>query len=154
MSELVPYEQMDRAQRETYDVGKEAWRLRLHGLTVPEIFERIEPEYPGIWMSEVADAIETYAKHRAVESDAVAKALELDRLDALWSLALSIASEGDVKALNAARAIGESRRQLLGLNAPDKREITLGAGQSEVDTQIEKLVAEMRAMDDEDAPHA
>lgn len=148
MSELVPYEQMDRAQRETYDVGKEAWRLRLHGLTVVEIFERIEPEYPGIWLSEVADAIEEYAKHRAVESDAVAKALELDRLDALWSLALTIAAEGNVKALDSARRIGESRRQLLGLNAPDKREISLGVGKSQVDHDIEKLVAEMRATDD------
>lgn len=115
----------------------EVWKRRVAGMPAAKIADDL-----GITTDAVQEALQLYVDARVVESDQVAKALELDRLDALFGLAVALAQEGDGRALAEARKLSESRRILLGLNAPDKREISM-AGKSEVDENIESLLREM-----------
>lgn len=113
------------------------WKRRVAGLPVSKIAEEFE-----ISVEAVQEALQGYVDQRPVESDQVAKALEIDRLDALFGLACAMAEQGDSKALGMAVKISDSRRAFLGINAPDKREIAMTA-KSELDEQIELMIAEM-----------
>ena len=55
--------------------------------------------------------------------------MELQRLDVLWGIQYLNAQAGDVGALGACLRIMERRAKLLGLDAPEKRELSAPGGQ-------------------------
>ena len=59
-----------------------------------------------------------------IESAAEAKRLELERLDAMLMAIWPKVKAGDIRAVGEARARGAERRKVLGLDAPEKSEVS------------------------------
>jgi hypothetical protein len=66
--------------------------------------------------------------------------LDLERLDVLWQIQYLNAQGGDVAAMSACMKIMERRAKLLGLDAPEKREIAVVDAPME---QVEKRLSEL-----------
>lgn len=66
---------------------------------------------------------------------------ELDRLDRLQRFAWPQASQGNLRAIETILRIMGRRAKLLGLDAPLKAEVTTYEGGTEIDREVQRLVA-------------
>lgn len=94
--------------------------LRLEGKTFPEIARELK------YNSQQAayDAVMRTLKATQREPADELRKLELERLDVIWPTHYLNAQAGDVQALSACIRIMERRANLLGLDAPEKKEVT------------------------------
>jgi hypothetical protein len=119
------------AQRHT-----EALQLRLAGLTYRQIGERLgytEQRAHRVVTEELA----RLNAERAEQAAEVTR-LELERLDALLAVVWPKAERGEMGALDRVLAIMNRRARLLGLDAPEKRELT-GKDGRPLDVRLEDL---------------
>lgn len=71
--------------------------------------------------------------------------LELDRLDRLQRFAWPQATQGNLRAIDSILRIMARRARLLGLDAPIKQEVTTFEGGTEIDREVQRLVALLEA---------
>lgn len=71
--------------------------------------------------------------------------LELDRLDRLQRFAWPQASQGNLRAIETILRIMGRRAKILGLDAPIKAEVTTYEGGTEIDREVQRLVALLAA---------
>lgn len=98
----------------------QAIQLRMEGLTFAKIADEAGYKSPQAAHDAVKRALDATIREPASE---LIK-LELERLDVLWQIQYLNAQSGDVQALNACMKLMERRARLLGLDAPEKRELT------------------------------
>jgi AraC-like DNA-binding protein len=67
--------------------------------------------------------------------------LEADRLDRLQRFAWPQAAQGDLRAIESVLRIMARRARLLGLDAPIRQEVTTYEGGSDIDREVQRLVA-------------
>lgn len=113
--EEVRAQQMNARVRE-----REALRLRLAGLTYAEIAERLGYSRPASAYVAVQRAL---AKICPPEDVAALRQLEIQRLDQLLQSRWEKALAGDDAALDRVLRILERKARLLGLDAPEKRQV-------------------------------
>lgn len=98
----------------------EALEYRKLGLSYAQIGLKLGMSAQGAW-----NAVDSALKRTLDEADAGGvRKLELARLDALWLGFYAVAQKGDVQALGGCMNIMNRRARLLGLDAPEKREVT------------------------------
>ena len=105
------------------ELERAAYELRLQGLSYTAISDRL-----GRPRSTVHRAVQRALARRIAEIDGMAEQLrqmELDRLDRLLSRLEQRIADGDPAAVNSARQLIEARAKLLGLNAPEQRDLTV-----------------------------
>lgn len=66
--------------------------------------------------------------------------LDLERLDVLWQIQYLNAQGGDVQAMAACMKIMERRARLLGLDAPEKKEVAATVTTKELPTSIDEFI--------------
>lgn len=98
----------------------QAIQLRLSGLTYRRIAEAMNTDV-GTAYRYVAEVMRETAQ-LAGETAAELRQVELDRIDRLWEITFAVAETGDLDAVEKCRRLSESRRKLLGLDAPTKLE--------------------------------
>lgn len=125
---------------------RKACELRRDGYTYPQIAEKM-----GSSVSTAHARVHRAIRKTIKEPSAHAKQLELDRLDKLLATMHEIiddpktATQDRVAASNTAIRLSESRRKLEGMDAPTKMEHRVFDA---LDTQIEALAAELKALDE------
>ncbi|WP_287418137.1 sigma-70 region 4 domain-containing protein [Oceanithermus sp.] len=105
------------------ELERQAFALRLQGYTYDQIGERL-----GRPRSTVHKAVQRALERRVKEIEGQAdelRQMELDRIDRLLVALESRISEGDPAAINSANRLMETRIKLLGLNAPEQRDVSL-----------------------------
>ena len=100
----------------------QAMRLRLRGMTYRAIAAELGVNEKTAF-GDVAAVLER-TREEANEDAGRAIAMEVERLDALIASAWPSVESGDTAAIETARRLGESRRKLLGLDAPTRQEVT------------------------------
>jgi hypothetical protein len=113
--------------------------MRQHGYSYEQVAEHFEIS-PASARALVKHAIE----HAIREPGQEVIDLELSRLDQLYRVAFNKAAVGDVSAINQCLNIMARRAKYLGLDAPEKKEVT-GANGGPV-----QLASELRGVSDED----
>lgn len=97
-----------------------AMELRMEGLPFTEIARQV-----GYNSQQAAhDAVKRALLRTEREPADRLRELELARLDVLWQAQFMIAQVGDVQALSACLRIMERRAKLIGLDAPERKEVT------------------------------
>lgn len=71
--------------------------------------------------------------------------VELDRLDRLQRMAWPLAIQGNLRAIDSILKIMSRRARLLGLDAPIKQEITMFEGGTDIDREVQRLIAQLEA---------
>jgi hypothetical protein len=71
--------------------------------------------------------------------------LEVDRLDRLQRFAWAQAAQGNLRAIETILRIMQRRARLLGLDAPIKQEVTTYEGGTDIDREVQRLVAILAA---------
>lgn len=105
---------------EAKERAAKALQFRKEGLTFDEIAEQV-----GYKSKQSAhDAVMRAIKEIIREPVNELVTLDLERLDVLWQIQYLNAQAGDVQALNACMKIMERKSKLLGLDAPEKKELT------------------------------
>jgi len=104
-------------ERELAAVG-----LRLQGLPYGAIAERLGTSR-GTAHALVLRSLERTAEALG-ESAGILRQVEIERLDAMLAGLWPAATSGDVSAVNAALRVSERRARLLGLDAPQRAELT------------------------------
>lgn len=112
-------DQMEAVTRERHALALE---MRKFGYSYDQIAEHFETS-PASARGLVKSAMEQAIREPGQE----VIDLELQRLDQLYRLAFTAALEGDTDAITKCLAIQQRRAKYLGLDAPDKKELT-GAG--------------------------
>lgn len=97
-----------------------ALELRMEGKT----FEAIASELKYNSKQAAYDAVKRSLDAITREPAQELLKLELERLDVLWGIQYLNAQAGDVQAMAACMKIMERRARLLGLDAPEKKEVT------------------------------
>lgn len=97
-----------------------ALELRMEGRT----FEAIAQELGYAGKQGAYDAVKRSLDAITREPAEELIKLDLERLDALWGIQYLNAQAGDVQAMAACMKIMERRAKLLGLDAPEKRELS------------------------------
>lgn len=92
----------------------------MEGKSFPEIAKELNYNSRQAAFDAVSRALDRTEREPA---DALRR-LDLERLDVLWQIQFLNAQGGDVQALAACMKIMERRAKLLGLDAPDKKEVT------------------------------
>lgn len=112
---------MSKGQKEAIDAERHALALemRKHGYSYEQIAEHYECS-PASARGIVKLAIEKSIKEPGQE----VIDLELQRLDQLYRLSFNAALAGDVDAVTKCLSIMQRRAKYLGLDAPDKKEVT------------------------------
>ena len=111
-----------RVDRNLHAIGEAAAKLRTCGLGWQEIGERL-----GVTKAYAFNSCHSVLQREAAtrrESLPAALALEQRRLDALLSSIYERALSGEVEAIDRALKIAERRARLLGLDAPQRTELT------------------------------
>jgi len=111
---------MEAVTRERHALALE---MRKFGYSYDQIAEHFETT-PQSARGLVKSAME----HAIREPGQEVLDLELQRLDQLYRLAFAAASHGDTDAITKCLAIQQRRAKYLGLDAPEKRELTGAAG--------------------------
>jgi hypothetical protein len=93
--------------------------MRKHGYSYEQIAEHFETS-PGSIRGLVKLALDKTIKEPGQE----VIELELQRLDQLYRVAFNQAAGGDVSAIKECLAVMQRRTKYLGLDAPDKKEVT------------------------------
>lgn len=124
----------------------DAVKLRIAGATYSEIARQLGYADKASAFKDIQRALEQ-ARQELEDAAAVLRTLEVARLDqltlALWGQAMA----GDVKSVDAIRRLSESRRRLLGIDAPERHEhFTLDA----VDAEIVRLEGQLARAEDAD----
>lgn len=112
-----------------------AWKLHVQGFTYREIGEQINCSYTSVWRY-----IQKTLKALAEQTAAIGKdyvETELERLDKMLQIYTVKAEEGDQGAATIVLRIQERRSKYLGLDAPDKKEIT---GSINISSALEKAL--------------
>jgi transcriptional regulator len=132
---------MSKAQKEAIDRERHALALEMRkmGYSYDQIAEHFETS-PASARGIVKLAMEHLIKEPGQE----VIDLELQRLDQLWAVAATAAAGGDLDAITKCLAIQQRRAKYLGLDVPEKREVTGAAG-----GPLE-LVSNLKGMSDED----
>jgi AcrR family transcriptional regulator len=100
----------------------EALELRKHGLSMREIAKRLGVGVATIH-EDIRQALASAIAENVKEAESL-RTLEIERLDMYLSSMEKKLREGDTAAITVALRIAEQRAKLLGLNAPERREIT------------------------------
>ena len=100
----------------------ESLRLRKNGLSYPAIGAELQVSGRTA-RRDVQKYLEIIAKTCTEEAEEV-RCIELQRLDGLWKVAHDKALKGDLPAIDRCLRIQERRAKLLGLDAPQRAEIT------------------------------
>jgi hypothetical protein len=115
-----------------------AWELRLRGLTYRQIGTELGCSEPHAYKLVMRELRRLIAKREELASDLIR--LETERYDK-WLAALADKVEkGDAIAVEKSLAISARRSKLLGLDAPQKREIT-GANGGPLRFSMEEAIA-------------
>lgn len=99
-----------------------ALEMRKYGYSYDQIAEHFETS-----PASARTLVKTAMDHAIKEPGQDVIDLELQRLDQLYRLAMNAALDGDTDAITKCLAIQQRRAKYLGLDAPEKREVT-GAG--------------------------
>lgn len=113
----------DRRDWTAKERATRAVQLRLAGATYAEIQTALGYAH----RSSAMRAYERGLDRLTLEPIAEARALELHRLDRMLRAVWSRVLDGHLGAIDRALAIGRARRKLLGLDAPDRVELTTAA---------------------------
>jgi hypothetical protein len=119
-----------------------ALELRKQGLSYREIGRELGISEQRAHRVITAELARLNAK-RAEQAAEVTR-LELERLDSMWAGVWEKAKAGDGPAIDRALAIMGRRAKLLGLDAPDRRELT-GAKGGPLSLRVEELTDEQLA---------
>jgi hypothetical protein len=121
---------------------KQAIALKLAGLTYEQIADRLEYSSRQAAQKDLVRALATALTDLGRTAEEF-RELELQRLDRLQAAAWPLAMNGNLHAINTCRQIINDRRQLLGLDAPQRHEVlTVDA----LDAAIQQLEAELGGM--------
>ncbi len=112
-------DQMEAVTRERHALALE---MRKFGYSYDQIAEHFETS-----ANAARSLVKSAMEHAIREPGQEVIDLELQRLDQLYRLAFTAALEGDTDAITKCLAIQQRRAKYLGLDAPDKKELT-GAG--------------------------
>lgn len=129
-------DQMEAVTRERHALALE---MRKFGYSYDQIAEHFESS-PAAARGLVKLAMEAAIKEPGQE----VIDLELQRLDQLYRLAFAAAANGDTDAITKCLAIQQRRSKYLGLDAPEKKEVT-GAGGGPLE-----LLSSLKGMSDAD----
>lgn len=129
-------DQQEAITRERHALALE---MRKMGYSYDQIAEHFETT-PASARGLVKSAMEKLISEPGDE----VRRVELERLDQLWRLAMASAVNGDTDAITKCLAIQQRRAKYLGLDAPEKREVT-GAGGGPLE-----MVSNLKGLSDED----
>lgn len=113
-------DQMEAVTRERHALALE---MRKFGYSYDQIAEHFETS-----TASARGLVKTAMEHAIREPGQEVIDLELQRLDQLYRLAFAAACNGDTDAITKCLAIQQRRAKYLGLDAPEKRELTGAAG--------------------------
>lgn len=121
---------------------QKAIALKLAGLTYEQIAEKLEYSSRQAAQKDVVRALATALTDLGRTAEEF-REVELQRLDRLQAAAWPLAVGGNLQAIDTCRRIIHDRRQLLGLDAPQRHEVlTVDA----LDAAIRDLEAELEGM--------
>ncbi|MEZ0066692.1 hypothetical protein ABIA32_002704 [Streptacidiphilus sp. MAP12-20] len=117
----------NRAQQtKTADRRRQAVELRIAGRSWQQIADQLEYSSKGAACTDVRRALEKAVEKLAIPLEAH-RQLELDRLDAIQNALWDKVLDGDTKAIDTTLRLMDRRAKLLGLDAPQRHELTLEA---------------------------
>lgn len=116
-----------------------ALELRMEGKTFTEIAKEVPYNSPQAAHDAVKRALQAVTREPAEEL----LKLDLERLDAMWGIHYLNAQSGDVQALAACMKIMERRAKLLGLDAPERQELSGPGGAPLTPTTIELVAPQL-----------
>jgi hypothetical protein len=111
-------------QAKTADRRRQAVELRVEGKSWQEIADRLGYDSRGSAATAVRRALEQAVAELNVPLEAH-RQLELDRLDAMQNALWDKVLAGDTKAIDTTLRLMDRRAKLLGLDAPQRHELTL-----------------------------
>lgn len=134
------------AQANLRVVGEKAWDLQIAGYRIQDIHVILLNYYPRLNADNIWEAMDVYFewRRRYTNTPAMDKQLALDRLDRMLLVLDPSIRAGSIKAISLALRVEESRRKLLGVDSPEKREIDL-KGDTVLDSEIRSLIDEYEA---------
>lgn len=129
----------------------EAAHLRAEGLTYPQIADRM-----GCAVSTAYESVQRAIAAVPVEAVGVLRQVECDRLDGIIAKLWDIINHDDtgtgdkIAALNGVMRTSESKRKLLGLDAPARQTVTV-ISEDAVDAELRRLEEELATRGRQDA---
>lgn len=113
-----------------------AVELRKNGLTFRSIAEQVGYNSPQA----AYDAVKRLLRETLREPADELRTLELERLDAMWQAHYLAAQAGDVQAIGACMKLMERRARLLGLDAPEKKDVTADITARSLPASVDEFV--------------
>jgi hypothetical protein len=135
----MPHSKASKTRVQAAKRHVEVLQLRLEGLTFRQIGERLGFSEQRAHQL-VTEELARLNAERAEQAAEVTR-LELERLDALLAAVWDGASRGEVGAIDRVLAIMNRRAKVLGIDAPERRELT-GRGGRPLDVRLEDLTDE------------
>lgn len=121
-------------------MAAKALELRLEGKSFPDIATELGYSSRQTAHAAVTKALRDITREPAEELIVI----ELERLDRIWELHYLNACAGDVAALGGCMRIMDRRAKLLGLDAPERKEVTgRDGGPIQQETVTKEQVAEV-----------
>jgi hypothetical protein len=141
----------NRAQQTvTAERRRAAVQLKIAGHTWQEIANALDYSSKGAACTDVRRALENAVKKLSIPLEAH-RQLEMDRLDAMQNALWDKVLEGDTKAIDTSLRLMDRRAKLLGLDAPQRHELTLeaiDAALADVEQQLAAARGEAAEADD------
>jgi hypothetical protein len=143
----------NRAQQTvTAERRRAAVQLRISGKSWQEIADLLGYSSKGAACTDVRRALESAVKKLSIPLEAH-RQLELDRLDAMQNALWADVLDGDTKAIDTSLKLMDRRAKLLGLDAPQRHELTLEAIDAALaDVEQQLAAARSEVEEAEDAP--
>ncbi|MEY9937305.1 hypothetical protein [Streptacidiphilus sp. MAP5-3] len=143
----------NRAQQTaTAERRRQAVQLRISGHSWQEIADLLGYSSKGAACTDVRRALEKAVEKLSIPLEAH-RQLEMDRLDAMQNALWDKVLEGDTKAIDTSLKLMDRRAKLLGLDAPQRHELTLEAIDAALaDVEQQLAAARSEAAEAEGAP--
>lgn len=124
----------------TAERRRAAVQLRMQGKTWQEIADQLGYKGKGNAYNDIKRALEKAVADLAIPLEGY-RQLELDRLDAMQNALWPAVLKGDTKAIEVSLRLMDRRAKLLGLDAPQRHELTLEA----IDAALDDVTAQLAA---------